>query len=174
MDAAEPTPPASLADLVPPPVTAATLDHIDVQILRALHADARRSNRALALEVPLSPPAIGERIARMERLGVIRGYRVDIGWAEAGYPMLVHMAISLGAGSNLADVIEALRAIPQLAAAHVVTGQWDVLVRFRIRNQADLQHLILGRVWQIPGIQRVETNLELVGIEGREVFGRGA
>lgn len=171
MDAAEPTPMAGLADLIPAPAASAALDDVDVMILRALRADARTSNRALALQIPLSPPAIGERIARMERLGVIRGYRVEIGWAEAGYPMLVHMSISLGAGSNLANVVGALRAIPELAAAHVVTGQWDVLVRFRIRDQFDLQELILGRVWQIPGIQRVETNLELVGIEGREVFG---
>lgn len=162
---------ASLAGLIPPPVAAAALDDLDVQIIRALREDARKSHRALSKEVPLSPPAIGDRIARMERLGVIRRYTVELGWSEAGYPLLVHMAISIGAGSDLATVVKALRSIPELAAAHIVTGQWDVLVRFRMRDQVDLQNVLLGQVWQIPGIHRVETNLELVSVPGAEIFG---
>jgi len=165
------TPMAALAELIPPPAAPASLDDLDVQILRALREDARKSHRALAKEIPLSPPAIGDRIARLERLGVIRGYTLDVGWAEAGYPMLVHMSISLGTGSDLLLVVDGLRRIPQLAAAHIVTGQWDVLVRFRIRDQIDLQNVLLGEVWQIPGVQRVETNLELVTIPGSEIFG---
>ncbi len=162
---------AGLADLIPPPAARVPLDDLDVQIIRALREDARKSNRALAKEVPLSPPAIGDRIARMERLGVIRGYTVELGWAEAGYPLLVHMSISIGAGSDLAAVVDELRQIRELAAAHIVTGQWDLLVRFRMRDQVDLQNVLLGQVWQIPGIQRVETNLELVGVGGTEIFG---
>lgn len=166
-------PMAGLADLIPPPAQPASLDELDVQIIRALRADARKSNRALAKEIALSPPAIGDRISRLERLGVIRSYSIEIGWAEAGYPMIVHMSIAVGAGSDLAAVVDGLRSIPQLAAAHIVTGQWDVLVRFRMRDQVDLQNVLLGRVWQIPGVQRVETNLELVSVEGTEVFGTG-
>lgn len=166
------SPMAGLSDLIPPAAPAVALDDLDVQIIRALRADGRKSHRALAKEVPLSPPAIGERIARMERLGVIRGYTVELGWAASGYPLLVHMAISIGAGSDLAAVVDGLRQIRELAAAHIVTGQWDVLVRFRMRDQVDLQNVLLGQVWQIPGIQRVETNLELVSVAGSEIFGR--
>ena len=162
---------AGLAGLISPPVATVVLDELDVQIIRALRVDARTSNRALAKQVPLSPPAIGDRIARMERLGVIRRYTVEVGWAEAGYPLLVHMSIAIGAGSDLAAVVEGLRRIPELAAAHIVTGQWDVLVRFRMRDHVDLQNVLLGQVWQLPGIQRVETNLELVSVAGEEIFG---
>ena len=88
-----------------------------------------------------------------------------------GIPCSCTWLSPIGAGSDLAAVVEALRRIPELAAAHIVTGQWDVLVRFRMRDQVDLQNVLLGQVWQIPGIQRVETNLELVSVSGTEIFG---
>ena len=160
-------PVASMARFIGAPVQKVSLDDIDRQILDALREDGRLSQRALAQSVPLSPPAIGERVARLERLGVIRGYSARIGWAEAGYPMVAHLAISVGAGADLASIVDALGEIPELIELHIVTGQWDVLGRFRIADQASLQNLLLGRVWQIPGIQRVETNLELASIEGR-------
>jgi Lrp/AsnC family transcriptional regulator, leucine-responsive regulatory protein len=160
-------PMSSMARFVGAPVTPVSLDDVDRRILRALGEDARRSQRALSQIVRLSPPAVGERIARLERLGVIRGYAVQVGWAQAGYPMVAHLAISVGAGADLAAIADALAAVPELVELHVVTGQWDVLARFRIADHAHLQHVLLGEVWQIPGIQRIETNLELVSIPGR-------
>ena len=37
----------------------------------------------------MSPPAIADRLARLERLGAIRGYRVELDWAALGYPVVV-------------------------------------------------------------------------------------
>ena len=159
-------PMADVARFVSEPVTAVSLDEFDIRVLSALQADSRRSQRSLAQEVGLSAPAIGDRIARLERLGVIQAYTIRVGWAEAGHPMVAHLSLSVAAGADLAAVIDGLRAIPELIAAHVVTGQWDVLARFRLADQLALQNLLLGKVWQIPGIQRVETNLELVVANG--------
>ena len=50
------------------------LDETDIEILKYLVKDARISQRALALEIGMSPPAIADRIARLEADGVIHGY----------------------------------------------------------------------------------------------------
>lgn len=160
------SPMAAIAKFVTAPIKPVSLDEVDVRILAALQQDSRLSQRALAKEVALSAPAIGERIARLERLGVIQAYTIRIGWAEAGHPMVAHLSMSVAAGADLAAIIDGLRQIPELIAAHVVTGQWDVLARFRLADQLALQNLLLAKVWQIPGIQRVETNLELVVATG--------
>lgn len=161
------TPLESVARFIGPPVQKVALDDIDRQLLQALRVDGRLSHRALAQSVPLSAPAIGDRVARLERLGVIRGYSARIGWAEAGYPMVAHLSISVAAGADLAAIVDSLGELPELVELHIVTGQWDVFARFRIADQLRLQNLLLGQVWQIPGVQRVETNLELASIEGR-------
>src|SRR5882757_4410323 len=78
---------SSLADAATPRSPTVPLDDVDRQILVLLSQDSRRSQRALARELGMSAPAVGERIGRLERLGVIRGYGVRLDWSAAGFPM---------------------------------------------------------------------------------------
>src|SRR3954453_20458750 len=72
----------------------APLDEVDRRILVLLSEDCRRSQRALARELGMSAPAVGERIGRLERLGVIRGYGIQVDWSAAGYPTTVYLSIT--------------------------------------------------------------------------------
>lgn len=55
-----------------------SLDEVDLRILRLLAEDARMSIRSVGREIGMSAPSVTERISRLERAGVIRGYRTDI------------------------------------------------------------------------------------------------
>lgn len=140
---------------------AVPLDHIDHQLLALLAEDPRLSQRQLAQRVGMSPPAIGERIARLERHGVIRGYTIDVDWAAVGRPVLVYIPMTIAAGSDLEQLVEDLRAIPELDELTVVTGGYDLMARFRLRDHAHLQELLLDRLYPIPGLRRFETFLSL-------------
>ena len=70
------------------------VDDLDLALLTALARDARQSQRALARQVEMSPPAVADRLARLERSGAIRGYRVDVDWAALGYPVVVYLAVT--------------------------------------------------------------------------------
>ncbi|HLQ07275.1 MAG TPA: AsnC family transcriptional regulator [Nitrososphaerales archaeon] len=50
------------------------MDAKDFQLLAALHKDARQSYQSLGRSVSLSAPAVRERVKRLERNGVVRGY----------------------------------------------------------------------------------------------------
>jgi DNA-binding Lrp family transcriptional regulator len=152
---------SGLVDVVARPARPVPLDAVDLDLLRLLATDARMSQRRLARDLGMSPPAVGERVARLERLGVIRAYSVDIGWAEAGYPVTVYLAITAVQGHPQGPVIEALRALPEVADITVVTGTIDLLARLLVRDHNHLRELLLERVWQIPGVQRTETLLTL-------------
>lgn len=156
---------AGLVEVVAPPVRAASLDAVDLDLLRLLAGDARMSQRRLARDLGMSPPAVGERLARLERSGVIRGYTVDIGWAEAGFPVTVFLTITAVQGQSLAPIIEELRALPEVADVSLVTGAIDLLARLVVRDHNHLQKLLLERVWQITGVQRTETLLTLAGMQ---------
>lgn len=156
---------AQLSEVVAPTARAAGLDEFDIALLRALSADARQSQRALARAVGLSPPAVGDRIGRLERDGVIRGYRADIGWAAVGYPVVVYLAVTAVPGVDLSEVVRAIRRLPEVQEMTVVTGALDLLVRLRVRDHAHLRELLLTRIFQIPGVQRTETFLSLGDVE---------
>ena len=141
------------------------VDDLDLALLRALASDARQSQRSLARQVEMSPPAVADRLARLERSGAIRGYRVDVDWAALGYPVVVYLAVTAGPGMDLSDIISAIRALPEAQDMSVVTGGLDLLVRLRVRDHAHLRELLLAEIFQINGVQRTETFLSLADVE---------
>jgi Lrp/AsnC family transcriptional regulator, leucine-responsive regulatory protein len=141
------------------------VDDLDLALLHALATDARQSQRALARQIEMSPPAVADRLARLERSGAIRGYRVDIDWAALGYPVVVYLAVTAGPGMDLSDIIKAIQALPEAEDMTVVTGGLDLLVRLRVRDHAHLRELLLTEIFQINGVQRTETFLSLADVE---------
>ena len=156
---------ARLAEVASAASPKVEVDDLDLALLRALATDARQSQRALARQAEVSPPAVADRIARLERLGAIRGYRVDIDWAALGYPVVVYIAVTAGPGMDLSEIIKALRALPEAEDMSVVTGGLDLLVRLRVRDHAHLRELLLSKIFQINGVQRTETFLSLADVE---------
>jgi DNA-binding Lrp family transcriptional regulator len=156
---------AGLAEVATPATPRVEVDDLDIALLRELAVDSRQSQRALARAVGMSPPAIADRLARLERAGAIRGYRVDIDWAALGVPVVVYLAVTAGAGMDLSQIIGVLRELPETQDMSVVTGGLDLLVRLRVRDQMHLRDLLLNTVFQIPGVQRTETFLSLADAE---------
>ena len=156
---------ARLTDVASPAAEKAELDDLDLTLLRALAVDARQSQRALARAVGMSPPAIADRLARLERVGAIRGYRVDVDWSALGYPVVVYLAVTAGPGMDLSQIMGAIRALPEAQDSSVVTGAFDLLVRLRVRDHTHLRELLLNTIFQIPGVQRTETFLSLADAE---------
>ncbi|MEO8898705.1 MAG: Lrp/AsnC family transcriptional regulator [Candidatus Dormibacter sp.] len=152
---------AGLTDVVAGPARTAVLDAVDLEILQLLAGDARLSQRSLARSLGMSPPAVGERISRLERAGVIRAYSIEVGWPEAGFPVTVYLTITAVQGHSLAPVIEALRALPEVTDVSLVTGAIDLMARLVVRDHNHLRELLLQRVWQITGVQRTETLVTL-------------
>jgi DNA-binding Lrp family transcriptional regulator len=156
---------ARLAEVTSAAPLKVEVDDLDLALLRALALDARQSQRALARQVEMSPPAVADRIARLERLGAIRGYRVDVDWAALGYPVVVYIAVTAGPGMDLTEIIKAIKALPEAQDMSVVTGGLDLLIRLRVRDHAHLRELLLSEIFQISGVQRTETFLSLADVE---------
>jgi DNA-binding Lrp family transcriptional regulator len=156
---------AGLTEVSAPLAPTVEVDEPDLALLRALAQDARQSQRALARTIEMSAPAVSDRLARLERAGVIRGYRVDIDWAALGYPVVVYLAVTAGPGMDLSEIIKAITALPEAQDMSVVTGGMDLLVRLRVRDHAHLRELLLTQIFKINGVQRTETFLSLADVE---------
>ena len=163
------TPLGSLADTAAVRSSPVPLDDTDRRILVLLSQDSRQSQRALARELGMSAPAIRDRIARMERLGVICGYGVRLGWSAAGYPMTVYLTITAVQGYRQGDVVEQLSRLPELEELVIVTGANDLLARFRVRDQVHLRELLMDHVWRIEGVQRTETSISIAELEPKNI-----
>jgi Lrp/AsnC family transcriptional regulator, leucine-responsive regulatory protein len=159
---------ASVAMTVDELRAAAKLDEVDLNLLALLAADSRISQRQAARTMHMSAPAIGDRIARLERLGVIRGYTVDIDWSVLGYPVQVYLSVTARNGSQ-AVILRALNEIYEVQEISLVSGSIDMLARLRVRDHAHLRQVILDKVFQIPGVQRTETMICIAEVPAKNV-----
>ena len=159
---------SKLAEVAPPPRAVVPLDAIDRQLLVLLSRDARVSQRGLARELRMSPPAIGDRLARLEREGVIRGYSVTIDWSALGY-VTCYLAVTVRPDADQAAVMAQLYKLPEVEDVLVITGSLDMLVRMRVRDHVHLRRFLLEHVWQLEGVQRTETFLSLAELPSKHL-----
>lgn len=161
---------SGLLDVTKQATKTVTLDSVDRKLLTLLSTDSRVSQRKLAAELHMSPPAVGERIARLERAGVIRGYTVDIDWSVLGCSV-VYLTVAATPGAA-AGVVRGLYAIPEVEDVVVITGSFDLLARLRVRDHEHLRRVLMSEIWKIDGLQRTETFLGLGEMhEKREYVG---
>lgn len=153
----KPTPLSKLLDATADyPAEPVQLDDLDRRLLALLSSDARISRRQLAKTLHMSPPAISERIGRLERAGVIQGYAVKISWATLGY-VTVYLSVAVIPGADQAQIIQSLHALPEVEDVVLIAGSLDMLARMRVRNHSHLRELLLSRIFQIDGLQKTET-----------------
>lgn len=155
-----------------PSVAGVDLDEKDILLLRELAKDSRKSQRALSRLVGISPPAVAERLARFERLGVIRHYSISIDWDRLGLGIVVLVNVILETGCDYDTVIRHFKEIPELEELTVLTGRFDFLARFRVGDQGHLKEIVLDRLPVIPGVLRAETMLGLREIETQDFVSR--
>jgi Lrp/AsnC family transcriptional regulator, leucine-responsive regulatory protein len=151
----------SIGDLAAVPSEPVALDTIDLRLLLLLSDDARISQRSLARELGMSAPAVADRLARLHRQGVIAGYGVRLNWSALGYPTIVYLTVTAVQGYEQGTIMSRLAALPEVEEVMLVTGDFDMLVRVRVRDHTHLRDLLINGVWQIEGIQRTETSLSI-------------
>jgi Lrp/AsnC family leucine-responsive transcriptional regulator len=156
---------STIRDHTRAPSPQATLDAVDVRLLMLLSTDGRISQRSMARELGMSPPAVADRLARLEKRGVISGYAVRLDWSAIGYPTIVYLTVTAMHGYAQGPVMEQLAALREVEEVMLVTGGIDLLVRVRVRDHTHLRDLLINDVWRIEGIQRTETSLTIAEME---------
>jgi Lrp/AsnC family leucine-responsive transcriptional regulator len=114
------------------------LDTVNRRLLSELAADPRITMSALARRVGMSAPAVSERIQRMERAGVITGYRVDISPAALGLPVTVFVRIRPTAG-QLPKIVELARQTPEISECHRISGEDCFLIKMHAAAIEDIE-----------------------------------
>ena len=144
------------------------LDPVDRKLLEALQADGRTPHARLAREVGLTPPAILERVRKLEERGFITGYRATLNPERLGLGLRVYIAVTLARHQENAidSFLAAIRAFPEIIAHHHVTGRFDFILQGFFSDVSALEEFIAHRLTALPVIDRAETFLVLSGREG--------
>ena len=148
------------------------MDDIDLKLVNALIVDARTSYAELARLVGLSSPSVHERVRRLERTGVIRGYFADVAPAAVGLGVTALVGILQREGAEQDDLAEALATIDEVEDCWFVAGEEAFVVKVRVGDVDALEHT-LGVLRRTPGVARTRTTVVLsTRFEGRRQPGK--
>ncbi len=121
------------------------LDDINRELLDILQLDGRISYKELGDRIGLTPPAVAERVHKLEDAGIIKGYRAVVDYEAVGFPILC--VIRLSAPMSTVGIDPKIAGIPQVIEASRVTGSDSHVIRARVRSTKEIED-VLGGVWE--------------------------
>ncbi len=136
------------------------LDDLDLRLLEALQRSARSTFAELGALVGLKPPAVHERVKRLEARGFIRGYTARLDARGLGFGLAAFVSAYTTADVSYERFTAAVAALPEVGEIHSVAGEESFVLKVATRSTAHLDDF-LTRLKAIPGIARTKTTIVL-------------
>ena len=135
------------------------IDALDARLIRALAEAPRSGVLELARRLRVARGTAQARLDKLQQRGVVTGFGPDLDLPALGYGVLAFTSIEIAQG-RLHDVVEHLRAIPEVLEAHATTGTGDLHCRVVARTNSHLQDVV-NRILEVQGIDRTTTVIAL-------------
>jgi Lrp/AsnC family leucine-responsive transcriptional regulator len=128
------------------------LDRVDRLILDILQIEGRIAISELASRVNLSTTPCSERVKRLERDGIITGYHARLNPTLVDRNLLVFLEIKLSAksGDVFDQVARDLVEIPEVLECHLISGEFDYLVKARLKEMSAYRRLLGDLLKKLP------------------------
>lgn len=137
----------------------AHLDRTDLRILRTLQIEGRLTNAELAARVNVSPATCHRRAQRLFEEGYITGVRAEIDPAQVGLGALVMVGVVLDRSTpeSFAAFEGAVLELKEVLDCNLVAGDFDYLLKIRVRDMADFNKLHGHKLIALPGVRQTRT-----------------
>lgn len=137
-----------------------SLDSVDYAVLECLKENARMTSSEIGKKINLSVSAVIERIKKLEKNGVIKGYTVEINQEKMGNGLVAIMEVSLEHPKYYDEFAEMVRNNENIQACYYRTGEFDFILNI-YTDSADSLERIHRKVMNMTGIQATKTHFVL-------------
>lgn len=117
------------------------LDKLHWSILSALQQNARVSLAGIGRKIGLTPPAVADRVKRLEDLGVIEGYWTSISHTKVGYQLKAIITLRAFMG-KLKPFLERVKTLDEVINCYRITGNENIIMEVVLRDQFHLEKFI--------------------------------
>jgi len=145
------------------------LDRTDLMLLAQLQRDGRQSNAELAGRVHLSPSACLRRVQRLEREGVIAGYRAELSAEHLGLGLHAFVRVQLRQHDDaaIAAFASAVDGWDEVVSCHALSGEMDYLLQIAVRDLEHFSRFLLDHLLGSTGVADVNTSFVLRTVKAR-------
>jgi Lrp/AsnC family leucine-responsive transcriptional regulator len=136
------------------------LDRVDMRLLEALQRNARSTYAELGALVNLKPPAVHDRVKRLESRGFVRRYAAQLDAQRVGYELTAFVSAFCAPDLDYDAFTGAVEAFPEVLEIHSVAGDESYMLKVVTRSTAHLDDF-LTRIKRVPGVARTRTTIVL-------------
>nr|ABP88055.1 leucine-responsive regulatory-like protein [Rhizobium leguminosarum] len=134
-------------------------DRIDLKILRALQSEGRLTNADLAERVNVSAATCHRRTQRLFEEGYITGVRAEVAPGAVGLGAMVMVGVVLDRSTpeSFGAFEGAVMELKEVLDCNLVAGDFDYLLKIRVRDMADFNKLHGQKLIALPGVRQTRT-----------------
>jgi len=140
------------------------LDEQDVKILRLLQEDCKLSSREISRKIKSSVTTVFSKIKRMEKQGLIKGYRAILNAKALGKNATAFILVSftyrnLGSDATPSqrDLAKQIAQLPEVQEVHIITGDWDILIKAKAEDVDAVGRFVIDKLRLVKGIVKTLT-----------------
>lgn len=138
-------------------------DAIDRKIIKILQQEGRIANKELAEQIGLTTTPTLERVRRLQREGVIKGYAAKINKEAVGrgFSAFVKVTLKVHQLNLMEEFTSAIEEIPEILACYHTTGDGDFLLHVVAKDTNDFEQLMRNKLTTLPDVERLHTSIVL-------------
>lgn len=137
------------------------IDNLDLQILNILMENAFIPYTEIGKKLFVSAGTIHVRMAKMEKLGIVKNPRLQIDLPKLGMDVTAFIGVYLVRSDMYDKVVKELRKITEVVSCHYTTGNYSLFLRIICRDTQHLREVLHDKLQKIEGINRTETLISL-------------
>ena len=143
------------------------IDRFDRAILRVLTSDGRISITDLAREIGLSKSPTQARLKRLERDGVITGYKALVDPIRLGLDHVSFVEVRLHdtREAALTAFNLAVAKIPEIEQVHLIAGNFDYLMKIRTQSMSDYRRVLAEQISTLPHVSNTSTYVAMQAVK---------
>jgi Lrp/AsnC family leucine-responsive transcriptional regulator len=138
-----------------------SIDDIDLRILDMLQRNGKLSQAKIAGAVGLTTPSVNERIKKMERHGMIRGFVALLDHEKMGFPLTAYVDVALEHPRYEKAFVDDLEKLLGVQECHYLAGEYAYRLKVKAISTASLADFLQHRLMTIKGVTRVRTQVSL-------------
>lgn len=134
-------------------------DEKDEMIIAELKKNARVSTKDIAAHINIPRVTVHDRMRKMKQQGIIKSFNVSIDYKKIGYGTEVFIFISFIPTPNVSqrELAQHIAQLPGVHEVHIISGEYDLLLKVRGRTLEDIGTLVVDRLRQLKGVNRTLT-----------------
>jgi Lrp/AsnC family leucine-responsive transcriptional regulator len=138
-----------------------TLDDKDRRILHLVQRDGAMAQSEIAKKVGLSTAAVSERLAKLEKSGVIRRWAAIVEPSAVGASVTAFIEVFFEHPRFESGFIERSQKLDEVLECHHITGEFSLLLKVRVHGMESLQQLLLQQLNAMEGVRQTRTVMVL-------------